>query len=103
MCVCVFSCVYVCPLNHHPSHLPWQVYEAVKVLSVWEQDVAQLRSQYEQLLFFTIPKLLHLYHMITALEPDLESIVQEVRFLFQNTPPVRKKLKETIEVRTEHA
>lgn len=73
--------------------------EAAETLSEWEKEVAQLRSQYEQLLFFTIPKLLHLYHMITAPELNLDGITQEVSFLFQNEPDVRQKLKNAVKVR----
>jgi len=54
--------------------------------------------QYEQLLFFTIPKLLHLYCMIVAEKPEINAIVQEVGFLFQNKPLVLQKLKETVQV-----
>ena len=77
-----------------------QVYATAKKLSEWEKQVAQLRTQYEQLLYFTIPKLLHLYHMITSQEPDIDGIVQEVGFLFQNKPVVRQKLRGSVKVYT---
>ena len=57
-----------------------------------------LRAQYEQLLYFTIPKLLHLYHMIKAMEYDVEGVVQAVSFLFQNKPHVRTQLWTAVEV-----
>lgn len=68
------------------------------MLSKWREEVSLLRIQYEQLLFFSIPKLLHLFRMITAEKPDINAIVQEVGFLFQNKPLVLKKLKETVQV-----
>ena len=68
------------------------------MLSKWREEVSQLRIQYEQLLFFSIPKLLHLFRMITAEKPEINAIVQEVGFLFQNKPLVLKKLKETVQV-----
>lgn len=80
------------------SFLPLQVYEAAQMLSKWREEVSQLRIQYEQLLFFSIPKLLHLFRMITAEKPEINAIVQEVGFLFQNKPLVLKKLKETVQV-----
>ena len=91
MCVCpiVHTCVNV---------LSTQVFEVADVLSQWEKDVAKLRVEYEQLLFFSIPKLLHLYQLITASEPSVTKIVQEVSFLFQNKPKVRRKLKEIVKV-----
>ena len=74
------------------------MYAVGETLCRWEKEVSQLRSNYEQLLFFTIPKLLHLYHMISADEPDIEGVVQEVGFLFQNQPHVRQKLKKSVQV-----
>lgn len=79
-----------------------QVLEANKILSKWEQEVAQLRNEYEQLLYFSIPKLLHLYELITAQDPSATKIVQEVSFMFQNEVSMRHRLKDVVKVCTGH-
>ena len=58
--------------------------------------MTQLHIQYEQLLFFSIPKLLHLYELMMSKEID--DVAKEVGFLFQNKPDVQQKLRETVEV-----
>ena len=68
------------------------------MFSTWKIEVSQLRIQYQQLLFFTVPKLLHLYNTIVAEMPDINAIVQEVGFLFQNKPLVLQRLKEAVQV-----
>lgn len=60
--------------------------------------MADLRAEYEQLLFFSVPKLLHLYQNLTAHEPNPVIIVHDVGFLFQNKPDVQLKLKKTVKV-----
>ena len=75
-----------------------QVVESAYLLDGWEKEVARLRNEYDQLLFFSIPKMLQLYQRITADEPDYIAIVQNISFLFQNKPHIQKKLKRTIKV-----
>ena len=75
-----------------------QVLEANKTLSQWEKEVAQLRTDYEQLLYFSIPKLLHLYHLITVQNPSATAVMQEVSFMFQNEASTRQKLKDVVKV-----
>lgn len=58
--------------------------------------MTQLRMKYEQLLFFSIPKLLHLYELMMSKEID--GVAKEIGFLFQNKPDVQQKLRETVEV-----
>lgn len=60
--------------------------------------MAELRSEYEQLLYFSVPKLLHLYQNLMVAEPSPESIMHDVGFLFENTPSVQAQLKETVQV-----
>ena len=43
------------------------------------QCVAELRNQYDWLLFFSVPKLLLLYHLLQ--DQNLEAIVHEISFL----------------------
>ena len=75
-----------------------QVCEASQLLSQWEKEVTNLRAEYEQLLFFSIPKLLHLYQNLMAAQPNPTDIVHDVGFLFENKPHVQSQLKETVKV-----
>ena len=75
-----------------------QVNEVSKSVVAWEEQMAELRSEYEQLLYFSVPKLLHLYQNLTVSDPSLESIMHDVGFLFENTPSVQAQLKQTIQV-----
>ena len=75
-----------------------QVNEMSRSLVAWEEQMAELRSEYEQLLYFSVPKLLHLYQNLTVPEPSPDSIMHDVGFLFENTPSVQAQLKETIQV-----
>ena len=61
--------------------------------------VTSLRSEYEQLLYFSIPKLLHLYHNLMAETPNVGKIVNDVGILFQNKHSIKKQLKKTVKVR----
>lgn len=65
----------------------------------WEQQIAKLRLEYEQLLFFRIPKLLRLYSLITSRDDHIDTISEEVGFLFRNKPEVRYSLKEAVKVK----
>ena len=88
-------CVYVLEIR---LSLYLQVNEVSKSVVAWEEQMAELRSEYEQLLYFSVPKLLHLYQNLTVSEPSLESIMHDVGFLFENTPSVQAQLKLAIQV-----
>lgn len=45
--------------------------------------MAELRNEYKWLLFFSVPKLLLLYHLLQ--DQNLAAIVHEISFLFSNT------------------
>ena len=45
--------------------------------------MAELRNDYKWLLFFSVPKLLLLYHLLQ--DQNLAAIVHEISFLFSNT------------------
>ena len=55
------------------------------LLTRWEQQMTELRHQYKWLLFFSVPKLLLLYHLLQEENPNLEAIVHEIIFLCSNT------------------
>ena len=76
-------------------------------LQEWTEKVAALRQQYTWLLFFSVPKLLRL-HTLThppessltdQLEVDLNAIVQDICFLFENDILVRRRLKPVVQVK----
>ena len=75
-----------------------QVNDVSKSVVTWEEQMAELRTEYEQLLYFSVPKLLHLYQNLTVSEPSPESIIHDVGFLFENTPSVQAQLKLAIQV-----
>ena len=60
--------------------------------------MAELRSEYEQLLYFSVPKLLHLYQDLMAPDSSPENVMHDVGFLFENTPSVQSQLKQTVQV-----
>ena len=69
------------------------------LLASWEQQVAKLRLEYEQLLFFSIPKLLRLYGLIMSQDDHSDAVSKEVGFLFKNKPEVQYCLKKAVKVR----
>lgn len=79
-------------------HPPPQVSDAAQLLVTWEKEVANLRAEYEQLLYFSVPKLLHLYQGLTAHQPNLTAVVQDVSFLFENKPHVQAQLRNSVKV-----
>ena len=73
-------------------------------LTSWTSTVTKLRSQYEWLLFFSVPKLLILYQLIRVWDEEnidecLDLVVKEVMFLVSNDSMTRNAIKEQIEVR----
>ena len=76
----------------------FQVYNASLSLTEWQEMVASLRSEYEKLVYFSIPKLLHLYQNLIMEHPSVGNIVADVGILFQNKHDVKKKLRRTIRV-----
>ena len=54
------------------------------MLTKWMGQVDKLRNQYHWLLFFSVPKMLLLYHLLQEKEPNVEAIVREISFLCCN-------------------
>ena len=54
------------------------------MLDKWMQHVDELRNQYHWLLFFSMPKILRLYHLLLERNPNVKSIVREISFLCRN-------------------
>ena len=81
------------------SSLPlFQVHEVEIMLTTWSQSVDELRSQYDWLLFFSMPKLLLLYRLLHADGPNMGAIVQEISFLYSNAQASWESTCEIVEV-----
>ena len=69
------------------------------ILTPWKKRVAELRSQYDWLLFFSMPKLLRLYYLLQVEDPNLEAIVHEISFLCCNEQAALESMWKMVEVR----
>ena len=101
VCVCVHVCIFLI-LSCNPAPiiclLLAKVHETEVKLTSWMQCVADLRSQYDWLLFFNVPKLLILYHLLRE-NDNLEAIVHEISFLCSNEQAALESAREAVEVR----
>ena len=61
-------------------------------LMTWMQTVTELRSKYNWLLFFSIPKLLIIYGLLKSAESkeQIEQLMQEISFLCCNDQRTRE-------------
>ena len=76
-----------------------RVKEVENELVEWKESLTNLHSEYSWLLFFRIPKLLKLYHLIMDSRDDKEiKIVHEISFLCTNTAEERLRMKRKVEV-----
>ena len=75
-----------------------QVQSLEATFNDWTTKVVDLRQHYTWLLFFSVPKILHLYSLVEELSVDLDAIVREILFLFENDLLVRQKLKPVVQV-----
>ena len=67
---------------------------------MWQNQVASLRQKYTWLLFFSVPKALKIHSLLEDhLSPELDSIVLEVSFLFENRKDVRIMLEDIVRVK----
>ena len=69
------------------------------ILNTWKERVVELRSQYDWLLFFSMPKLLRLYYLLQVKDPNLEAIVHEISFLCCNEQAALESTWKMVEVR----
>ena len=70
-------------------------------LESWKKRVTALRSQYDWLLFFSIPKILRLYKLVSVCgerNEQFDEIVAEISFLCKNDQTTRKDLKQRVKV-----
>ena len=70
-------------------------------LADWRQKLKQVRTDYNKLLFFHIPKLLRMYRMLypgSSVLANVPQLVQEVSFLFDSTVDTREHLTASLQV-----
>ena len=60
--------------------------------------MAELRNQFDWLLFFSVPKLLLLYGLLREEGPDLEAIVHEISFLCCNEQATWESVRKIVQV-----
>jgi len=70
-----------------------QVSDTNEVLNEWQKTIENLHREFSNLTFFSISKVTMLYEVITAEEFIMNKLIQEIAFLFQNTPGAIKKLR----------
>lgn len=67
------------------------------LITEWNHEVSELQARYTWLLYFSVPKMLLLYHLIcsSGIEGEnVDKIVHEVSILMINEPTEREKLME---------
>ena len=69
----------------------------------WSKAVSEMRTQYQWLMFLSLPKQLVLYQRIrqyqeNEFENKIDSIMQELLFLISMHPTIRGKLKGLVQV-----
>ncbi len=78
------------------------VFDTTLRVTDWALKVSDLRSTHSWLLYFSVPKLLQLYRVITcdtlAEEEKVLRIVHEVSFIAPNHTRARERLRDGVEV-----
>ncbi len=85
----------------HRDNADARVKETEGTLESWKKRVTELRSQYDWLLFFNIPKILRLYNMVSKCQDrveELDEIVSEISFLCDNNESSRQNIKKRLQV-----
>ena len=80
---------------------PLKVNNLEEKLTEWRRKLKRLRTDYDKLLFFYIPKMLRMFKMLHSGSSVLENVpqlVQEVSFLFDSTVETREHLTATLKV-----
>ena len=63
----------------------------------WRIQIKSLHQSYDKLLFFSVSKVLSLYDILKW-SFDANEVIQEIGFLFENSPPSIEKLKKAVKV-----
>ena len=96
---CVFQTLYLLPMKNDFGILLFQQVDNIEqTLLQWTEKVCILHQNYSWLLFFSVPKLFHLHSLLDNINLDLDAIVRELSFLFENSVTICEKLKPDIQV-----
>lgn len=90
------------PCSSSKADVDRMVQDTQQLVTTWTHDVSNLRNQYPWLLYFSVPKLLHLYSLImsTQLEGDdkIDRLLHEISFLAVTHRAETSKLRQGIQV-----
>ena len=90
------------PCTINPEDAEERVKETEVILTTWTHEVANLRKEFRWLLFFSVPKLLRLYQLLSEeqenRENHLKEIVHEISFLCVNNADSRKRMNVKVQV-----
>jgi hypothetical protein len=79
-----------------------RVREMEIILTTWTHEVANLRKEFSWLLFFSVPKLLRLYRLLSEeqenMDVHLKRIVHEISFLCVNNAEARRRMNIKVQV-----
>ena len=82
-------------MNNHVFSL--QVAQVQHMLQGWLDDIKSLHNHNKWMVFFNVPKLMHLYRLLTSKFPQADEFCQEVGFVLARTADPME-LKQRIEV-----
>ena len=95
--------LHALPIGTPISLSPFQVERIQKTVVEWQSQVTAFRQKYPWLLFFSVPKALYLYSLLNKdLKLNLDLIVLEVSFLFENNITAQNILKKIVKVLNRH-
>ena len=78
-----------------------RVEDLKQTLMSWTDEVKELRTQFSWLLFFSVPKLLRLYYLLTKereTSEHFQRIVHEISFLCANSVETRSQMNTQVKV-----
>ena len=85
-----------------PGDAEGKVKEAEQVLASWKDEIKKFHQKFHWLLFFRVPKLLRVYHMLyeeeEATHDHIRRIVHEISFLCENDVETRSRMYGVVEV-----
>jgi hypothetical protein len=84
------------------DYIEERVQETEVILTTWTHEVANLRKEFSWLLFFSVPKLLRLYRLLSEeqenMDIHLKRIVHEISFLCVSNAEARRTMNIKVQV-----
>ena len=98
------GCIPPVPCSSHKDQVDRMVQDTQKLVTTWTHEVSNLRNEYTWLIYFSMPKMLHLYGFIMSvrLEGDdkIDRLLHEISFLAVTHTAETSKLRQGIQVCT---